>query len=827
MKTQHRLLAAASAASLCLAGLASVPTPAQAVSADLVISEVYGGGGNTGANLNADYVELTNRGAQPVDLAGLSLQYRSATGTAAAHGVAALSGSVPAGKSFLIRTSGHGSNGSAIPEADLAVTGVNMAAANGVVWLARGTTAQTLPTGHLAPRADVVDLVGFGSANTYEGAATAPLSVTTSASRLGADSDSNAADFAVGSQTPEPCDCDGTEEPGDPEEPAVPQRTIAEIQGTGATSPLVGQTVTTRGVVTARYATGGFRGFVIQTPGAQPGAASHGIFVYGSRATAAVGKGEYVEVTGEVSEYHGLTEITPGGADDVRLLPDTAQVQPAAVPWPATDAARESLESMLVLPSGPFTVTDNYDLNAYGEIMLAADDEPLRQPTDVGRPGSATALAQAAHNEAVKVTLDDGASRNYMTNDAAKDVPLPYLTDDRTIQVGNGVRFHRPVVVDFRYDLWRLQPTGDLTGGDPEGVLPVTFLGDTRTDAPESVGGDLQVASFNVLNYFTTTGDELDGCRFYTDRTGDPVAVRGGCDARGAAEQEDLERQQGKIVAAINALGAEVVSLEEIENSAFFGQHRDAALGELVQALNADLGREEWAFVPSPEDGPAVADEDVIRTAFIYQRSAVMPVWDSVIHNAPEFDRARDPLAQVFQPKGGSAHDRFILIVNHFKSKGSPPAPGTDPANEDSGQGNWNALRTSQARSLVRFADGLKQETGVRKVLLDGDFNSYGFEDPLEVLREAGYVSLEQAFDAGSTYVYDGMVGSLDHAFANRAALGSVSGADVWNINAVEPVALEYSRHNYNVTNFFEARSPYRSSDHDPIVFGLDVQRRP
>ena len=89
------------------------------------------------------------------------------------------------------------------------------------------------------------------------------------------------------------------------------------------------------------------------------------------------------------------------------------------------------------------------------------------------------------------------------------------------------------------------------------------------------MGGDLQVASFNVLNYFTTLGEDLEGCTYYDDRFGDPVTVNRGCDARGAAEQEDFERQQAKIVEAINALGAEVVSLSEIENSARFGQDRD------------------------------------------------------------------------------------------------------------------------------------------------------------------------------------------------------------------------------------------------------------
>ena len=117
-----------------------------------------------------------------------------------------------------------------------------------------------------------------------------------------------------------------------------------------------------------------------------------------------------------------------------------------------------------------------------------------------------------------------------------------------------------------------MQPQRQVIGGN--GAAPATFTGETRTAAPEPVGGDIQVASFNVLNYFTTTGAEWVAsgngtCTYFTDRDGDEV-TNDRCDPngpRGAAEQDDLERQQAKIVKAIDALGAEVVVPEEIENS--------------------------------------------------------------------------------------------------------------------------------------------------------------------------------------------------------------------------------------------------------------------
>ena len=166
------------------------------------------------------------------------------------------------------------------------------------------------------------------------------------------------------------------------------------------------------------------------------------------------------------------------------------------------------------------------------------------------------------------------------------------------------------------------------------------------------MGGNLKIASFNVLNYFPTTGDQLAGCTFYKDRDGNPITVQGGCDARGAANAENLKRQQDKIVAAIAKSGADVVSLMEVENSAQFGKNRDDALAKLVDALNiATPGI--WDYVRTPANAPPLADEDMIRTAFIFKKAAAEPVGESIIHNdTVAFASARKPLAQVFKPVG-------------------------------------------------------------------------------------------------------------------------------------------------------------------------------
>lgn len=791
----------------------------------LVISEAYGGGGNSGATLTHDFIELYNPTDAAISVDGWSVQYRSAGGTGPGA-VTALSGSVPAHGHYLVQEAQGAGGTTALPAPD-ATGNIAMAGGGGQVWLASTTAPLTPPSGNIvgnpATPASIVDLVGASSgAASWEGSRlTSSPGNTTAVTRSaqGQDTDSNVADFSVAAPDPQ-ASGSGEEPPSGPTE-----ATIADIQGSGEISPLAGDEVVTRGVVTAAYPTGGFRGFNIQTPGTTPGEASHGLFVFGSSAVSQVDVGDYVEVTGEVVEFNGLTELSGVGADDVAVLPEAQVVTPASVTWPTSDAERERLEGMLLAPQGPFTVSDNWNAgnHDFAEIKIASGTEPLFQPTDVAPFGSPEAAAVAARNAGAVVTLDDGASTDFLGSDAAKDIPHPWYTDDPTVRVGEPVTFVKPVVLDFRFGLWRFQPTAQLVAGDTNDVRPVTF-GDTRTLAPQSVGGDLQFASFNVLNYFPTTGDQLEGCSFFADRDGDPVVVGGGCDARGAAEQEDFLRQQAKIVEAINALDAEVVSLEEIENSAQFGKHRDAALANLVAALNADLGSQVWSYVPSPAATPSTDREDFIRTAFIYKPAQVKALGQSFIYDGPEFDDARDPLAQVFMPVDGSAHDKFLLIVNHFKSKGSPPSNPDDP-NAEHGQGAWNPLRVTQAEALVRFADQLKAITEVQKVYLDGDFNSYTFEDPMQVLHDSGYASLAQVHDADPTYLFSGLVGSLDHALANEAALETTTGADVWNINSVESPALEYSRHNYNITNLFDPTTPFRSSDHDPIVVGVDVRK--
>jgi 5'-nucleotidase len=332
------------------------------------------------------------------------------------------------------------------------------------------------------------------------------------------------------------------------------------------------------------------------------------------------------------------------------------------------------------------------------------------------------------------------------------------------------------------------------------------------------------VASFNVLNYFTDLGDQDPDCLAYYDRDDNGVTVRDGCDRRGAWDAGDLARQTEKEVSAITALDADVVGLMEIENSARFGHPRDAALAALVAALNAKAGAGTWAFVPSSTDLPSADDQDFITSAIIYQPAKVMRVDRSRAlgdQSGPTqaFGNAREPIAQTFKKKTSKA-DKFLFVVNHFKSKGSA---GPFPGDEDTGDGQGASVtsRILQAQALRDWVPGVAAEYGAKGIVMAGDYNSYTKEDPLDVLYKAGYTDVGSTFDPSSySYSFSGLSGSLDHILVNDHALRMSTGADHWNINSGESVAMEYSRYNYHSTDFHQS-GPYRSSDHDPVVLGL------
>ena len=536
---------------------------------------------------------------------------------------------------------------------------------------------------------------------------------------------------------------------------------IGAVQGAGAQSPMLGQSVTIQGVVTGDFrGPARFDGFFVQDPiGDGNPATSDAIFVYlGARSPFANGPmraGDRVQVSGSVAEFKGQTQI--GAPTTVQILAHGAPLAPQTIELASPNW--ESLENMLVRFPQTLVVTAQNDLARYGTLELAG--ERLLIPTNE-RPIEAVGAAPA-----ISILLDDGSGNS-------NPKPTPYLDAQNTRRAGSGVRDLTGIVTQYGAD-YRIEPT----------VAPAWIDANPRPLSPPNVGGTLRVAGANVLNYWTTLKDK--------DHP----------DARGAADAAQFERQSAKIMAEMRGLDADVVGVMELENN-------PATVSEFVRRLNAVYGADEYAAIVDPAAG---LGSDAIRVELFYKPSKVEPV--GLARVLPDAIFERFPLAQTFRDKKSGGV--FTVVVNHFKSKGGAPRTG----DTDRGEGAWNFKRVQQARKLVEFIDELILDSKDPDVLALGDLNAYAQEAPLQTLRAAGlsHLNLRLAPADRYSFAYDGLFGSLDHALATPHLNAQIAGFGEWHINADEPAFRVYSK----ISDADFRPDPYRASDHDPLVIGLNL----
>ncbi|HEY0606435.1 MAG TPA: ExeM/NucH family extracellular endonuclease [Herpetosiphonaceae bacterium] len=891
----------------------SVPaaTPsASAASSTVVISQVYGGGGNSGASYSHDFVELFNRGTTTVSLNGWSIQYASATGTsnfgATTNQITELPNvSLNPGQYFLIEGATGSSGGSALPTPDVTdTTPINLSGSAGKVALANiattlgcnGSSTACSPTA----QAQIVDLVGYGTANFAEGAAApGPTNNTTSLFRKTGgctETDNNSNDFEIlnvaprnTGTTPAPCggsgndpvtptcggtlttttgtaatrnvtatDANGTvvsatvtnvtPTPGagsisitssapaagpggtlqatltvsasvpagsysatitfanNDETPQTATCTITiqvtdpavacpggvtltaipAIQGSGAASPIENSTVTLQGIVTGDFqGTALLGGFYVQDPtGDGAVSTSDGIFVYAPSSSVDVNVGDLVRVTGQVKEFNTLTEIDSVTA--VTVCSAETPITPTTVDLPvATFSDLEHYEGMLITIPETMTVSQNFFQGRYGQVHLSAEGRMYTPTNDQGN--------SADYNLRRSLVLDDGRT-------SQNPNPIPYIGADGTLRAGDtttgltGLVHYGPINSDTSIRGYTLQPT----------ITPTFARTNPRTAGPPAVGGELKVASFNVLNYFTTIDQSGASCF--------PSGTRSDC--RGADSAAEFTRQRDKIIAALVAIDADVVGLIEIENNG------GTAIGNLVSGLNAATAPGTYAAVPDPAPIGQPGD-DAIKVALIYKPGRLSRVGASASSTDGIFDRP--PAAQTFQDV--TSGEKFTVIVNHFKSKGSCPSNPSDPnADQGDGQGCWNVKRVEQAEALLGFINQRITATGDTDVLVIGDLNAYGQEDPIDTLVTGGLVNqvaLRVPLAERYSYVFDGQSGYLDHGLSTQSLSGQVTGVTYWHINADEPSVIDYNTE-FKPQDLY-APNPYRSSDHDPVIIGLNL----
>ena len=590
---------------------------------------------------------------------------------------------------------------------------------------------------------------------------------------------------------------------------------IHEIQGATDTPPLPNDTrVEIEAIVVGDFqggsAAGGegnLGGFFVQEPDLEvDGSAdtSEGIFVWqGSFGDPAVdvAVGDLVTVEADVNERFGDTQLdnaTVTVQSSGNPLPTAAVV---TLPLDSTDAL-EAVEGMRVQFAQQLFVTEYFNFDRFGEILLASG-APHRHPNQDNLPGSTGSDDTAAQNLLNEVMLDDGSG-------IQNPEPAPFVDD--------------PAVSPYTDNIRRGQSVTDLTafvryaaGSGSSGeerhrlmVHPdqVTFADSDRTrpDTPPAVGGDITVASFNVLNFFETIDDGVDIC-----------GPAGNLECRGADSADELDRQLAKTVQALLDLDADVVGLIEIENDT-----DNTAVQLLVDELNTVLGAGTWAQVETGAIGT-----DAIRQAFIYRPAAVTPVGAFAVLDTPEFvapltpgdPKNRPALAQTFATADGGT---FTAAINHLKSKGSGCGAGDD--DPVTFQGSCNATRTAAAQELVDWLATDPTGSGDPDVLILGDLNAYGMEDPIRAIEDDGYTNLAGTATYG--YVFDGAEGTLDYALANASLASQVTGAAEWHINADEADLIDYNTDFGRDAGYFNGDIPFRASDHDPVVVGLDLSTR-
>ena len=375
-----------------------------------------------------------------------------------------------------------------------------------------------------------------------------------------------------------------------------PATFIHQVQGSDDISPLLNENHIVEGVVT--FVLPNSTGFFIQEEVMdQDGdsGTSEGVFVLNNANTVLPEQGDIVRVLGLVSEYYGKTQIE-ATEDLLQCGTTTFDAVSLTLPFNSVDA-QESLEGMYVSINEALIVTDNYNLGRYGEVTLS--NGRLYVPTNLYSPGSSEVTNLTAQNMLNKITLDDGVNGQNPENIV---YPTGGLTALNTLRAGDTVTSLNGVI-DFSFSLYRIIPS------EP----PVFNFINSRAITPDlTSGGNLTIASFNVLNYFN--GDGLGG--------GYPTS-------RGADNAEEFARQRDKIITAISSMNADIIGLLEMENDGF-GEH--SAIQDLVDGLNAVApSGVNYSFVnphvPADEvSGIELLGGDQIKVAMIYNNQKVTEV---------------------------------------------------------------------------------------------------------------------------------------------------------------------------------------------------------
>lgn len=800
-RARWRIVAAALPLAV-IAAMAGLPGTANALSADVVISGVYGGGGNSGAVFKNDYIELANLTDSPVSVAGWSVQYTSAAGTI--FQATALSGSIPAHGKYLVQEAAGAAGTVSLPTPDATGT-IPMSGTSGVVALRTsavplsgcGTTCSTAP--------DVKDLVGYGATANVETLAAPGLSNTTADARTGAmiDTDNNAADFSSG--VPKATNSAGTtvsagDDPGDPGDPTPGTVRIHDIQGSGRISPIVGQNLTNvPGIVTAVRVTGNSRGYWMQDPtvDADP-LTSEGVFVYMGTTTPPVAIGDSVVTSGRVTEFRpasgsqSLTEIG-GTVKTIKVSSGNALPAPVPVAFPDAYTKTGALESQPLEPAS--YVLDWLEVH---EGMRITIDQATRLVSPVNTQfGELYVTLKPGQNP----TPRGGTVYKSYDDQNSGRLLIAAFNGAPAANVGSTLAAGTTGTLDYQsfggYALLATQ-LGTITEG---GLKRQKVL-------PPKKAGDLSVATYNVENLAATNPDskfaKLAQAVVTSLGAPDILALEEIQDNNGATDNGVVAADQtvGKFIAAIQAAGGPTYDWRSINpnNDTDGGEPG----GNIRQVFLFNPARTTFVDRPGGDANTAVS---VVRARPTSNQVSLSVSPGRIDPSSDAWPSSRKPLVGEFLFDGNK---QLFVVANHFNSKGGdqPLSAAVQPPIRNS-----EVQRQKQAAEVHEFIEDLSiKSAGRARAIVLGDLNDYQFSPSVQTLTGNGTVlkTLIDTLPADQrySYIFDGNSQVLDHI-------------------AVSPAIKGYS---YGVVHI-NAEFSDQASDHDPqivrILTGCDVDPLP
>jgi uncharacterized protein len=770
-------IAIAGVAGVAVALAVAANTASAVPSTSFVVSEAYGGGGNSGAPLTNDFIELQNLGTADGSLTGYSVQYISAApGPTTAWSVTTLSGTIPASGHFLIQEAAGATPSGAEPTPDNTGS-INMSGTAGTVALVHSTAALTCKTAiDCTGDSSVVDLVGWGTALIHEGAADAPATTnatSTQRAASGADTDDNGADFTSSAPTPvnsgNPGGGGGGTEPG--------PLSIHDIQGTSWISPQVNNTVTNvPGIVTA-VRTGSSKGFWFQDPNPDSNpATSEGVFVFTSSAPT-VAVGDSVLVSGKVSDFYPLSSG--------ESLSTTSNLSTTEIGSPDVTVLTHDNPVPAPIVIGPNTVPDTYAPDLGGTNIESTPITPAR-----------SALDYYESIEGMRVEVDDARV------------------------VGPSNTFGEQYVTTKPTTAATYRGGAELLGANktPAGRLEIATLDGSALSL--DVGDVLQGATVGPIDWSNFGGYVLEASTLGTVQSNHlaPVTATAGTkkqlsiatyNVENLAPSDAASKYQALAQGVVTNLATpDIVALEEIQDNSGGTDDgvvaADQTLTELTDAIKAAGGPQyQWREIDPVNDQDGGQPGGNIRVAFLFNPKRVSFVdagpknvnrsttgtQVSTVHGRaalslspgridpqnPVWDASRKPLVGNFYFNSKNV----IVIANHWDSKlGDQNADGRYQYPEQSSR----VQRSGQAQVVHDFVNKILDTDKKAQVVVVGDLNDYQFSPPLASLKTGTSdgtgpsiltdlittLPINQQY----TYVFNGVSQVLDHILVSSKVAG-------------------------------------------------------